>query len=77
MPPVQPPSLVQHITKCIHNKYLGSEDVEVPDSIDFCAYFEANYGDEAGKARLKDKFMKLQQDLERATRWQPAITAAS
>ena len=58
MPPKQPPSLAQEITKHIHDKYLGSKDVEVSDSIDFCAYFEEKYGDEAGKARLKDKFMK-------------------
>ena len=71
MPPKTAPTTSDLIRKHIHQKYLGSKDIEVTDSIDFCEYFVLHYGNAAGKVKLKDKFVKLEQDLRAVAAWNP------
>ena len=63
--------IVDEIAKHIQAKYLGSKDIEVTDSIDFCEYFENRYGTDEGRALLKTKFLKLEKDLCVVTAWNP------
>ena len=56
--------LKNRILESVKQKYLGSPDVEKDDSVDFCSYFVSNYGSEEGKARLKDMFLKLVDDMK-------------
>ena len=59
MPP-KTNSIIDQITRRIHTKYLGSGDIEVSDSIEFCHYFVRNYGDGPGKQLLKEKILKIE-----------------
>ena len=61
-------SIEDQVRAHINEKYLGSKDIEVTDSIDFCEYFEKTYGDV--KEDLKDKFLKIEADL-RQDGWTP------
>ena len=61
-------SIEDQVRAHINEKYLGSKDIEVTDSIDFCEYFEKTYGDV--KEDLKDKFLKIEADL-RQDGWNP------
>ena len=61
-------SIEDQVRAHINEKYLGSKDIEVTDSIDFCEYFEKTYGDI--KEDLKDKFLKIEADL-RQDGWNP------
>lgn len=54
-------SIEDRIRAHINAKYLGSKDIEITDSIDFCKYFEENYGTKENE--LKAKFEKIQSDL--------------
>ena len=56
------------IREHIDTKYLRSTDIENPDSIDFCAYFEGTYGNKLDE--LKDKFQKIESFL-RQDGWNP------
>ena len=61
-------SVEDQIRAHINEKYLGSKDIEVSDSIDFCKYFVTNYGDKQDE--LKAKYLKIEADLLR-TGWTP------
>ena len=50
---------------------MGSKDINVTDSIDFCDYFVQQYGEGPGKTRLKNKLLKLEQDLRNVAAWTP------
>ena len=65
--------LKDSITKDIQQKYLGSRDLEKDDSVDFCSYFARHYGDDKGRERLKEMFLKLERDLI-SQGWAPAET---
>ena len=77
MPP-RHPATAQQVALHIKEKHLGSQDIEVADSIDFCAYIEKTYGgDSQGMDRLKDKFHKVEEDLSRAQGWHPGLPIAT
>ena len=61
-------SVEDQIREHINEKYLRSKDIENPDSIDFCEYFEKAYGDK--KDELKAKFLKIESFL-RQQGWNP------
>jgi hypothetical protein len=61
MPPTTAPTTTDLIKKQIYDKHLGSKDIEITDSIDFCKYFEENYGTK--EKELKAKFEKIESDL--------------
>ena len=63
--------LKEQILNDIRKKYLGTPDIEKVDSVDFCTYFAMHYGDDAGRARLKEMFLKLERDLS-SQGWAPA-----
>ena len=71
MPPKTNLTATDLIKNHMHEKLLGSRDIEVTCSIDLCEYFEQKYGDGLGRARLKSKFLKLEQDLRNAIAWNP------
>ena len=49
-------AVIAEIKQDIHNKYLGSGDIEAQDSITFCTYFQQQYGLAEGKQSLKEKW---------------------
>ena len=63
-------SIEDQIREHINKKYLGSKDIEVTDSVDFCTYFVKTYGDKQDE--LKMKFLKIEADLRQSTGWVPA-----
>ena len=63
-------SVEDQIRGHINEKYLRSKDIENPDSIDFCAYFEENYGTIDQKGALKAKFLNIEMWL-RQDGWNP------
>ena len=54
-------SVEDQIRGHINEKYLRSKDIENPDSIDFCAYFEQTYGNKQDE--LKAKFLHIESFL--------------
>ena len=61
-------SAEDRVKQHINEKYLRSKDIENPDSIDFCAYFEQEYGNKLDE--LKAKFQKIEEFL-RHEGWNP------
>ena len=66
-------ALKGRLMETLNKNYMGSSDLEKCDSVDFCSYFEKNYGGDEGKARLKDMFLKLERDM-RVLGWAPPET---
>ena len=71
MPPRQQ-TTAQQVALHIKATYLGSQDIEIADSIDFCAFIEKIYGGDAqGMVRLKASFQKLEDYYSRTMGWHP------
>ena len=68
MPGSSPLSVEDQIRAHINEKYLGTKDIEVSDSVDFCTYFVTKYGDKPDE--LKAKYLKIESDLLQ-TGWIP------
>ena len=64
----KPLSVEDRIRAHINEKFMRSKDIEEPDSIDFCAYFEQTYGTKQDE--LKNKFLKIEMCL-REVDWLP------
>ena len=62
-------SVEDNIRAHINEKYLGSKDIEVSDSVDFCTYFMNTYGDNPDE--LKIMYKKIETYLCASTGWVP------
>ena len=69
MPPSAIAAATAKLTKHIHEKYLGSGDIELQDGISFCSYFDLHYGTNTGKAILKDKLQRIENTMRNGLGW--------